>query len=296
MNRLQHRNAQIIKSATGRLPLKPLALLMLLGLAACQSIPQAALVYSSRIAIGADVNTGGTDAQGPSLTIGYKSTDLAYVPVAVQGASGVTTGHGIVPLLGNHGENLPGDAFARLPDKERGLIEDYVQQRQVLAKLQNDLNAQTKQLQGQMQLAASAASGTPAADTDKLTATVARTKDAVAKQQSAVDLALKAAMPAFNQFSQLSQTRSDALSVFGSFNGTTNASGGASSVGAGLTAGRLFSTGVAAQQLASAAAADSQTRCILAVQAVAAATGASGTELTDLAGKGLVACQAKAGN
>ncbi|TAG03263.1 MAG: hypothetical protein EAZ43_07850 [Betaproteobacteria bacterium] len=57
----------------------------------------------------------------------------------------------------------------------------------------------------------------------------------------------------------------DAMSVYGRFDGSTSASGNERK--AGLTAGRVFSTGVAAQNLTAAATSEATTACVKAVSA-----------------------------
>ena len=61
--------------------------LSLLALAACAPLPQAALVYSSRVSFGVTVTSNPASASGATLSIGYDQLDAAYVPVSVAGAN-----------------------------------------------------------------------------------------------------------------------------------------------------------------------------------------------------------------
>lgn len=54
-----------------------------LAVAGCQSLPQAALMYTSKTVGGLDVSSPRTNDGQVSISIGYKRDDFAYVPVAV---------------------------------------------------------------------------------------------------------------------------------------------------------------------------------------------------------------------
>lgn len=62
---------------------RAIALLAVLGLPACVSVPMAPLVYGSKTVGGLDIATNTGANPGVSISIGYKRDDLALVPVAV---------------------------------------------------------------------------------------------------------------------------------------------------------------------------------------------------------------------
>ena len=64
-----------------------MAVVGLMTLTACSPLPQAALVYSSRVSFGVTVTSAPASASGPTLSIGYDQLDAAYVPVSVAGAN-----------------------------------------------------------------------------------------------------------------------------------------------------------------------------------------------------------------
>jgi hypothetical protein len=158
----------------------------------CQSIPQAGLVYASRVNVGLAVEIAPLAAAAATeplkLTIGFGSSDIAYVPVAVMGTS--TSGHsGISKIWSSHDETS--------------------------TQCKSERTAQ-------------------------------KTKDP-------------------NQTVEDCETRRDAMSVYGQFNGNTNAD--VTGKKYGLNAGRVFATGVAAQQLTEAASNVASVQCIDAVKA-----------------------------
>jgi hypothetical protein len=157
----------------------------------CQSIPQAGLIYASKVDIGLAVEIAplatAAATEPLKLTLGFGSSDIAYVPVAVMGQHS-DRGSGISKIWSSHDEvSVDCKAARKKPINE-------------------------------------------------------------AKAAIAEDC----------------ETRRDAMSVYGQFNGSTNAGIGEKKYG--LTAGRVFATGVAAQHLTEAASNVVNVQCIDAVK------------------------------
>jgi hypothetical protein len=58
-------------------------LLVLPLFSGCAPLQQAPLVYSSKLVIGADISTPTSESPGVSVSLGVKSVDAAYVPIAI---------------------------------------------------------------------------------------------------------------------------------------------------------------------------------------------------------------------
>ena len=172
-------------------------------LAGCQSLPQAGLIYSSTINAGVGLKISAADAVAPvDISIGFKTADVAYVPVAVteerkDGRSSVEK------IWATHSNS-------------NGQVTECI-------------DAKAKLLPAGKKFAE-----LPAVDKEAL--------------ESACDY------------------KRDALSVYGQFNGNGTASG--SDKSAGLLVGRVFATGVAAQNVSHAAGAVAIAECVKAVSAI----------------------------
>ena len=168
--------------------------------AGCASTKQAGLLYSSSVSMGLGMEVKAADAAAPvSINIGFKTLDVAYVPVAVMetNAAGKETAE---KIWASHSQQT-GQA-------EKCRIE--------LEKIKRDKAA----------------------------------KGEVVSEQ---DLPSEC------------DTKRDAMSVFGQFNGDASAKGNDRS--AGLLVGRVFATGIAAQNVSAAAKAIAYTDCAAAVTA-----------------------------
>ena len=169
-----------------------------LGILGCTAIPQAGLIYSSTVIAGVGMKVSTADATSPiDISIGFKTHDFAYVPVAVVEAKDVNKGE-IVKVWGSHGQNTAES---------------------------NDCAAALKQYPSVL--------GTTATKEDK------------DKVNAACD------------------NKRDAMSVYGQFNGSGDAS--AKDQRAGLMVGRIFSTGIAAQNVSLAAKNVGLTECSKAI-------------------------------
>lgn len=116
-----------MKQTTDRLPArrpfrlagKAFALLALVGLTACASVPMAPLVYGSKTVGGLDIATNTGANPGVSISIGYKRDDLALVPVAVLEKKG-QAGEKLKIVTGRDNEDEPVKGTDTQADKQRG--------------------------------------------------------------------------------------------------------------------------------------------------------------------------------
>lgn len=175
------------------------ATVALSALAGCQSLPQAGLIYSSTVNAGVGLKISAGDATAPvDISIGFKTTDFAYVPVAVaESRANDRAATQIEKLWASH-SNSSGRSESCTSYKENILKN----------KAPNALLTDREQ-------------------------------ESVA---AACDI------------------KRDAFSVYGQFNGEGQAKG--SDKSAGLMVGRVFATGVAAQNVSSAAQLSAVAACI----------------------------------
>jgi hypothetical protein len=191
-------------------------LLACASVAACAPLSQAGLVYASRGQAGVTIAAGTAETPGLDLNIGMKSSDFAYIPVVVgrpcELNRATNCDQTLIPVFGNH--SLTSETPNR--PQEGGQPQPSGQPKAIgrNATIQDDAPAEQAQPES------------PAPVT----------------QQQLSDVLSK--LLATN-------TYRDSYSVYGTFNSSGNGSapttGGSGS--AGLSMGRVFSTGVAAQHL-----------------------------------------------
>ncbi|QHL91458.1 hypothetical protein GVO57_12375 [Sphingomonas changnyeongensis] len=252
-----------------------IALLALLG--GCAAMEQAPLVYSSAKQFGLGVKSGAPDAPGLDVTIGFRALDAAYVPVAVakqcpagQQCSGVS--YNVLPINGK--SEISG--LRQVDDQriaaETRAIEEGVRAIDERARRKAALAASVAEIKLLATDQARLAALTAAAATAPLSAT----EDAERVQlQARVDRVTKLDAQALGaeitrlegenattarqveeargrlrtllaqRSEQTGDAKTDALSVYGTFNG--DSSGNVD--GASLRLGNTFSTGVAAQNM-----------------------------------------------
>jgi len=254
----------------GKLSGAALAAFVCLG--GCAPLSQAGLVYSSRAQVGVNVAAGTPETPGLNLNIGMNVNDSAYIPVVVgrpcELGNRTTCNDRLVLVRGNNdvgdSQSSDDDDHAPVPGNGNG-----------------NGNGGTPPVNPGTKAAQPAPAPAPAAAAAQQAA-----------QQAAAD-AERAAARAQKIISQSSNRRGDALSVYGTFdsNGTASAPGNAAQGTAGLRLGRIFSTGVASQNLTEgqrdALRADALTRCM----AEATASTAAG----DVRNQLLSACAATVG-
>jgi len=275
----------------------------LMALTACSPLPQAALVYSSRVSFGVTVTSAPASASGPTLSIGYDQLDAAYVPVSVAGANKSGTSDLVLEQIRakySNDQQPQGQQDAANLAK----VNDYLQAAKTADATKSSIQALSSQkapidpLKSQVAVATSRLSQLKAArlDTKEAASQLQEAKGQLVTAQTAnqaIDSQIKQLTPsltvaeqeaaakrpaALEAAKQLGLVREDALSVYGRFDGKSDAQ----TATVGLAIGKVFSTGIAAQSLAEgagrAAAMDAYTNCLLAAKAA----GSDGQKCTDL--------------
>lgn len=234
-------------------------------LAACGGMQQASLLYSSRVSGGLDISTAAADGQGLSFSLGYKSTDLAVVPVAVA-ASGATGKGAIDRLIGTYGNSVSTKSLESLPEEQKSRLTAAITAHQAASIAAGNLrSAEGQRRSAERAVAEALAASQPST---QQVAALQREQALVAKRTKELaeaDEAAKAAAAAATEAIAMLQNRSeDALSVYGRFDQTGSGDTGASAATSGqLTVGRVFSTGVAAQHLTVAARTEARSACLV---------------------------------
>lgn len=259
-------------------------------LSGCTALPQSALIYSSRSTVGISLTSNPASSSGITLSAGVDIVDAAYVPVAVtakapDGSSGTST---VIPIEAMYG-SMDGkkDPSVAVNEVNAQKIDDYVKALNNVATLSAQVDAlKEKDRLTNARDSAQAASAklsqqNPAAnpsDQQKANADAAAAQRAldtfislhpVSGDLQAATSQLQAAQADANQkrttaaeaAGLLQQNKRDAFSVYGRFDG--NVSGGGNVAGGdgkaapttsvALLAGKVFSTGVASQNLTEAA-------------------------------------------
>jgi len=268
---------------------------VMICLAGCQSLPQSALIYSSRSVVGLSLASNPASASGVTISVGVDILDAAYVPVAVAGNSkdGCNNPNCILPIVATYGNNDGADQKT-LTDANQTKLDTYLT---ALTKYQNIqatinnlsnkkvqttiLEATLKRTQDDLATAsklnppdqqklsdateaierAQETLSNTQADNKKIDDQIANYNADLAAAKVDADDKRAAALQVANL---LATEKKDAYSVFGRFNSST--SGGSStangssdtkqqipSASVSLTAGKIFSTGVASQNLTEAA-------------------------------------------
>lgn len=258
-----------------------LAIVAFATAAGCAPLEQAPLVYSSRSQIGVGVTAGTPENPGLDVNIGYKALDAAFVPVAVakicpKGEKCNAIDPNVKPVQGqNQVTGLSSidqnevDAYeATIAEKDRILRDTSVEMAELNRKIadldtldskRQELAALNAREQGESPAVLSAeeerrrtelrakidqiAAYGPVADLRSRLDQVTRMSEAAAAEKlRAADL--RDRLIARKRL-ETGDAKLDAYSVYGTFNGSANGT----KDGASLTAGKVFSTGIAAQNL-----------------------------------------------
>lgn len=275
---------------------------------ACSPLQQAPLVYSSKISVGVDVAATATEQPGLSASIGVKTVDAAYVPVAVAkpcdaskmkstgGKAGGTSGYEksenlkdctnpIYKLEHIKGSNEVGSApsnnkkveearqvilnFQKLSSEKEVAEKEYRDAKERLEELQNTMKKDTLSPEEVVSFdRIKAINENNRSDADKiaiadflkrtvpLNAAVELFNSKKLKKEE-VDLSLKEInykeiLDAY-ELVGMGNEKADSYSVFGSFDSNTKVGGEnkkeSQKVQAELSLGKVFSTGVASQNL-----------------------------------------------
>jgi len=211
----------------------------LLALMGCSPLPQAALVYSSRVSYGITVTSNPASASAATFNVGYDALDAAYVPVSVAGASSsASSDQALVQVRARYADlNDPKVRAAEATNLAK--VADYAQAQKNVETIKSSiqqLNNQKLAVSQVKGLKAMSMNGALEAQLRELTQSLPTAEqDAAAKQSAANDAARQLA----------GLTKEDALSVYGRFDSKGDA--GVSAVG--LSVGKVFSTGIAAQNV-----------------------------------------------
>ncbi|MFB2780839.1 hypothetical protein ACE017_16890 [Shewanella mangrovisoli] len=258
---------------------------MFIFLFGCSALEQAPLVYTSKQVVGIDVSAPTTESSGVTVSVGYKNVDAAYVPVAVSKEQQVegpkiteikevyaTYGRGEQQDSDQKTDQLQAEKVKKLYDAIAAQKNAELAYSNATTLVQQLLTAQThiesfnKSLGADISPEESTAtlnsineayvklnkeklSSLPSGA--KIDGISAELKDAKQKEENAkitLDNAQKITSDAQKQLAKaLFVNQRDALSVFGSFDNKTTADKTTQ-----ITFGKLFSTGVAAQNLSKA--------------------------------------------
>lgn len=265
--------------------------LVALGVVACAPLQQAPLVYSSKVSIGIDISGTATEQPGVSINVGYKQIDAAYVPVAVAKPCEETEAgkrdnctDKIYQLKEIEGKNKVGDS--EVPKGALEAAQKRISEFKQISQARD--SADTELARAKLRLADAEKQLSDLANEKANALKVATDKGGVGlttdesillaerkKRSSQVDVEKAAVATAEGQKKKTDEafnsanvtglveayglvggenSKTDAYSVFGSFDANTKASaevGGAAAPKGevGLALGKVFSTGVASQNL-----------------------------------------------
>lgn len=255
------------------------------ALAGCAPLQQAALMYASKSAVGLDVAVGTTESPGSSITIGFKMVDAAYVPVAVSKERANASqerdlASELVRIEAHFGEGSAAGQLDQLSEEDKERLKAYIDAKLAHERAQAALvrtesalkknkvdverfKARQEQLKAEQAKHTAATSAETKKSVDEELADLAKRigteSDAVNKGEAlraaqlerareAQALASTRLAEAQSAIAGLRTDKRDALSVYGRFN-AQGVGAAASSATATLTAGKIFSTGVASQNL-----------------------------------------------
>ena len=257
----------------------------------CASLQQAPLIYSSKASVGLDVSSSTTESPGGSISFGVKIVDAAYVPVAVSkkiGFGDADINPQITNIGADYGSGGTSETAAHLEVeaeiRARALADATAEEIEKKEKL-DARKAETKKLLDEIKQNEDALAALKK-KLSELSASpdgIAINKDGISEIKSSIEnlekinekkagqvkvyeseiivldlnhrqsvLAVQNAFNAAKKAADLAQVnKRDAMSVYGRFD--SNGSSKDASLGVGLTAGKIFSTGVASQNLTEAA-------------------------------------------
>lgn len=253
-----------------------------IGLASCVPIEQAPLVYTSKNQIGVGVSAGTPDSPGLDIAVGYKGLDAAYVPVALgrscssksrfcadessdtDGKHPITLVYGTNQVKGASRadlamiENYQGQAkkFSEKMVQNNIVLDELVTARDNLAAitaLENqqppvivDTDVEANQRKAKIEGLRAATSSLTKLDAPSVDKEILSIQNENKGLKGQMDTAYGLADDERQKLNRESaDDKRDALSVYGSFNGTA----GGNNSSASIALGKVFSTGIAAQNL-----------------------------------------------
>lgn len=247
-------------------------------LASCAPLQQAPLLYSSKTSVGIDLTTSTTETPGASISVGVKIVDAAYVPVAVSkdtqtSKNGETKPFDIERIEAVYGEGSTGSQLDYLTEENKKKITAYLEEKKNESIAKSNFENQKSKIDNTKKeielikisinkivdpLAMQGASE----DDEKNKEINNRALDSKTQQlgleeadfnklKGELESQTKRANDAFVEASKaaslLRTDKRDAMSVYGRFDGTTDNE--TKTLSSKLTVGKIFSTGVAAQNL-----------------------------------------------
>lgn len=259
-------------------------LLPCLLLTSCANLQQAPLIYSSKSSVGLDISSSTTESPGGSISFGVKLVDAAYVPVAVSKRTGTKENDDdnktIQMVQAVFGEGVTQGKLDSLTEENKSKIRAYLDAKLREEEIQTKISGIKQKRENLLadirmneikisELEGVISSVTTGVDIVVQNQEIEKYKNENASKQKEVkkieldtedlDKKLLVAASESNKLldeaseaaSFLRTDKRDAMSVYGRFNSESKA--GIASTTGELTAGKIFSTGVASQNLTEAA-------------------------------------------
>lgn len=255
-------------------------------LAACYPMEQAPLVYASKSTVGLSITAGTPENPGLDLIIGYKATDVALVPVAVakycrqaSGSDCVNAIYEMKIITGSKLDTVDNGIIDNAIKEAKRSLQNRVDQSNTLAGSISTLEVEISKIEERKRLLQQLADLPDTDETENADLVATRTRldaelaetgstniedeDALQRQlanlaqkKRGVDIEMGEFQKQIADLSKRLQTgemgeRGDSFSVYGTFKG----GGQGDSSGGALTGGKVFATGIAAQNLSETAAA-----------------------------------------
>lgn len=203
-------------------------------LAGCAST-QAPLIYVSKQTLGVEIGGGAQDAGSASLVLGFRNTDAAIVPTTASNIDGTKVDRIRGCYNAGHNVGLIGDC-----DKQDAILSGPNQKQENSTVKQGGKSDSTNATSGKDLLDKLAIDSKPRATAMDPLDTFPDASKTNKDSAKALDIDPGDSSIGGNQ----SQSVSDSLSVYGTFDSGTKASSDT-----GVTLGKVFATGVAAQHL-----------------------------------------------
>lgn len=112
---------------------KTAAAAAVIGLLGCAPLQQAPLVYSSKVAVGVDISSNAAESPGINISLGVKTVDAAYVPVAVsrkvESSEQAASAPEIIRISAQYGQGATKGDSTQLTESNRQRINAYIDAR-----------------------------------------------------------------------------------------------------------------------------------------------------------------------
>lgn len=239
--------------------MKPLSKLLVISvfITGCAPLSQAPLVYNSKIIFGARISASNPQTPGVDLNVGFTTEDTAFIPVAVSKLPekwGGDEGTASIDLIkGSSGLINPASieiAAAKVHEAEKTRLEKMKTFRDIESK-SNEFKKQARELNTEIN-SFDKTSPEFNSKNKELGKNLKNIKDDLIENDNKLanakidwDTAESNVKSAKAELEKV-EGKSDAYSVFGSFDSKSSVNENAK---AGISLGRVFSTGVAAQNM-----------------------------------------------